>query len=160
MAKAPIEMHGISIRLPCECLGINESCYRYTTKLSDENPEIPDWLIRLTHNWRNWGLGLCYLFLRNVKGFGWNHKSIWIYREMELNLRIKPKKWLTREKPEPLAIPVAMNECWSMDFMHDGLADGRSCRLFNFIDESRRTMHRRGLFITGFACNQDVGPSH
>jgi putative transposase len=84
MAKAAIETHGISIRLACQCLGISESCYRYQAKLSDENAEIADWLIRLTHNWRNWGFGLCYLFLRNVKGFGWNHKRIYrIYRELD-----------------------------------------------------------------------------
>ncbi|EAQ63536.1 putative orphan protein; putative transposase [Marinomonas sp. MED121] len=27
-----------------------------------------------------------------------------------------------------------MNECWSMDFMHDQLSDGRRCCLFNVID--------------------------
>ncbi len=33
-------------------------------------------------------LGLCFLDLRNVKGFGWNHKRVYrIYRELELNLR-------------------------------------------------------------------------
>ena len=40
-----------------------------------------------------WGFGLCYLYLRNVKGFGWNHKRVYrIYRELELNMRIKPRK--------------------------------------------------------------------
>ena len=51
-------------------------------KLSSENALIADWLIRLTHNQRNWGFGLCYLYLRNVKGFRWNHKRVYrIYRE-------------------------------------------------------------------------------
>jgi putative transposase len=139
MAKSAVDTHGISIRLACESLSISESCYRYTAKLSDENAEIADWLIRLTHNWRNWGFGLCYLFLRNVKGFAWNHKRIYrIYRELELNLRIKPKHRLVREKPEPLAVPGTINECWSMDFMHDSLVDGRSYRLFNVIDDCNR----------------------
>lgn len=31
---------------------------------------IANWLIRLTDNHRNWGFGLCYLYLRNVKNFG------------------------------------------------------------------------------------------
>jgi hypothetical protein len=35
----------------------------------------------LTDNHRNWGFGLCFLYLRNVKGFGWNHKRVYrIYR--------------------------------------------------------------------------------
>lgn len=55
------------------------------------------------------------LHLRNVKGFGWNHKRIYrIYREPELNMRIKPRKRLHREKPEPLAVPEAPNEVWSI----------------------------------------------
>ena len=79
---------------------ISETCYRYQPKLSDENAVIADWLVRLTHNQRNWGFGLCFLHLRNVKGFGWNHKRVYrIYRELELNLRIKPRKRLVREKP-------------------------------------------------------------
>jgi len=69
-------------------------------KLSEENERVADWLIRLTANQRNWGFGLCFLYLRNVKGLGWNHKRVYrIYRELELNLRIKPKKRLIREKP-------------------------------------------------------------
>src|SRR3546814_8665204 len=62
-----------------------------------------------------------------------------IYRELELNMRIKPRKRLVREQPEPLAVPYAHNEIWSMDFMHDQLADGRSIRLFNVIDDYNRS---------------------
>ncbi len=49
---------------------ISETCYRYQAKLSSEYAEIADWLIQLTHNQQNWGFGLCFLHLRNVKGFG------------------------------------------------------------------------------------------
>jgi putative transposase len=97
------------------------------------------WLLRLTGNHRNWGFGLCFLYLCNVKRFGWNHKRVYrIYRELELNLRIKPRKRLVREKPEPLVVPQQRNQVWSMDFMHDQLEDGRSFRLFNVIDDFNR----------------------
>ncbi len=113
------------------------SCYE--SKQNAENEEIANWLIRLTDNHRNWGFGLCYLYLRNVKNFGWNHKRVYrIYRELELNLRIKPRKRLVREKPEPLVVPQAINHVWSMDFMHDSLEDGRNLRLFNVIDDFNR----------------------
>lgn len=144
MAKNAVEAGCCSIRVACVAFGISETCYRYQAKLSHENAVIADWLVRLTHNQRNWGFGLCYLYLRNVKGFGWNHKRIYrIYRELELNLRIKPKKRLIREKPEPQAVPQALNDCWSMDFMHDQLSDGRTYRLFNVIDDH----NREGLVI-------------
>lgn len=139
MAKKAVTERSISIRFACAVFLISETCYRYKPILSAENTRIADWLIRLTNNQRNWGFGLCFLFLRNVKGFRWNHKRVYrIYRELELNLRIKPKKRLTREKPEPLAVPETLNQTWSMDFMHDQLADGRRYRLFNVIDDCNR----------------------
>lgn len=144
MARKAVAAGRCSVRLACCTFSISETCYRYRAKLKHENAVIADWLVRLTHNHRNWGFGLCYLYLRNVKGFRWNHKRVYrIYRSLELNLRIKPKKRLIREKPEPLAVPEAVNQNWSMDFMHDQLSDGRTYRLFNVIDD----YNREGLTI-------------
>jgi len=144
MAKQVAAVRGLSVRLACRAFAISETCFRYQPKLSDENAEIADWLIRLTHNQRNWGFGLCFLHLRNVKGYPWNHKRVYrIYCELELNLRIKPKKRIVREKPQPLAVPETINQVWSMDFMHDTLEDGRPYRLFNVID----AFNREGLGI-------------
>jgi len=139
MAQRAVAERGMSVRVACLAFGISQTCYRYRPKLSAENEEIADWLVRLTHNQRNWGFGLCYLYLRNVKGFVWNHKRVYrIYRALELNLRIKPRQRLVRERPAPLAVPAQINDVWSMDFMHDQLADGRSIRLFNVIDDFNR----------------------
>ena len=139
LAQKAVQEKAIPVRLSCKAFGISETCYRYQAKLSDENALIADWLLRLTGHQRNWGFGLCFLYLRNVKGFTWNHKRVYrIYRDLELNLRIKPKKRLVREKPEALTIPEAINSCWSMDFMHDQLADGRSFRLLNVLDDYNR----------------------
>lgn len=63
-----------------------------------------------------------------------------IYRELELNLRIKPLK---RDKPEALAVPEAPNMVWSMDFMADRFEDGRHFRLLNVLDD----FNREGLGI-------------
>lgn len=131
--------HGISVRLACKEVCIIQTCYRYVAKACAENEEIADWLLRLTDNHRTWGFGLCFLYLRNVRGFGWNHKRVYrIYRELELNLRIKPRKRLVRHAPEPLAVPTNVNQVWSMDFMRDQLADGRSIRVLNVIDDFNR----------------------
>lgn len=138
MAQEVVINKKISIALACRTFLISETCYRYTPKLSVENEKIADLLLGLTQNQRSWGFGLCFLHLhlRNVQGYGWNHKRVYrIYRELSLNLRIKPNNRLNREVPLPLAVPEKENEFWSMDFMHDQLADGRSCRLFNVIDD-------------------------
>ena len=133
-----------SIRLACACVEISQSGYRYIPKLSSENQMVADWLLRLTEANKQWGFGLCFLYLRNVKGFGWNHKRVYrIYRELELNLRIKPRKRLKRDKPDALSVPIAKNQVWSIDFMSDSLADGCSWRTFNVIDD----YNREGLAI-------------
>jgi len=144
MAKQAIAKHGISIRLSCVCMGISETCFRYKSERSAENKQVADWLLRLTQANKRWGFGLCYLYLRNVKGFSWNHKRVYrIYRELALNLRIKPRRRIKRDKPEALSVPTAPNQVWSIDFMSDSLSDGRKLRTFNVLDD----YNREGLAI-------------
>lgn len=101
-----------------------------------KNKQIANWLNRITDNNHGWGYGLCYLYLRNVKNYAWSHKRIYqIYRELELNLRIKHRKHLVRDKPDALVMPPSINQVWSIDFMYDQLQDGRSIWLFNVIDD-------------------------
>lgn len=134
----------VSIALACRTFQISETCFRYERKFDNENAMIADWLVRLTSNRRTWGFSLCYLYLRNVKGFVWNHKRVYrLYKELELNQRIRPRKRLKREKPDALVVPEVPNHTWSMDFMADQLADGRKLRALNVLDD----FNREGLGI-------------
>jgi putative transposase len=144
MAGKAVALHGVSIALACRTFDVSETCYRYSAKLNDENEQIADLLIGLTRAKKSWGFGLCFLYLRNVRGHRWNHKRVYrIYRELELNLRIKPRKRLKRDKPDALTVPEAPNMVWSMDFMADRLEDGRQFRLLNVLDD----FNREGLGI-------------
>ena len=144
MAQQVVAKLGLSIRLACEIFGISETCYRHQAKLSNENAVIADWLLRLTTANKRWGFGLCFYHLRNVKKFSWNHKRVYrLYRELELNLRIKPRRRIKRDKPDALSVPTGMNQVWSMDFMSDALDNGRKFRTFNVIDD----YNREGLCI-------------
>jgi putative transposase len=80
MAKEVVALRGLSIRLACDVFSVSESCYRYEAKRNAENEQIADWLVRLTDNNRSWGFGLCYLYLRNVRGLQWNHKRVYRIR--------------------------------------------------------------------------------
>lgn len=134
MVQQAVKDRGISIRLACETFLISETCYRNQVKTSRVNA-----LIVLTYSNITWSFGLCFLYLRNLRGYAYNHERVYrIYKELELNLRIKPKRRLKRDKPETLAVPRQVNETWSMDFMHDRLNDGHSFRTFNVIDDYNR----------------------
>ncbi len=139
MAKEAVNEKTLNVRQACVAYSVSQCCFRYERKLSDDNARIEFLLLGLSQSQRNWGFGLCFLYLRNVKGHGWNHKRVYrIYCELELNLRIKPKKRIKRDKPEVLSVPESINQVWSMDFMHDQLQNGRSVRLFNVIDDFNR----------------------
>jgi putative transposase len=144
MAGKAVAKHDVSVALACRTFGVSETCYRYSPLLSDENEEIADLLLGLTDAKKTWGFGLCFLHLRNLQGHVWNHKRVYrIYCELALNLRIKPRKRLKRDKPDALAVPEAPNLTWSMDFMADRLGDGRAFRLLNVLDD----FNREGLGI-------------
>ncbi|EDU8229859.1 transposase, partial [Salmonella enterica subsp. arizonae] len=85
-----------------------------------------------------YGFGLMFNKLRQA-GLSWNKKRVYrIYCRLKLNLRRKGKKRLPNRNPQPLAVPINMNPCWSVDFMSDALMDGRRFRLFNVVDDFNR----------------------
>lgn len=54
------------------------------------------------------GLRPAFFYLRNDQGHGWNHKRVYgFHRELELNVRNKPRKPLKRKKPEAPTVPEA-----------------------------------------------------
>lgn len=80
-----------------------------------------------------------YAYLRNQQGISWNHKRVYrVYCEMNLNLRVKPKKRLPKREAKPLDQPASANLSWSLDFTSDSLSCGRTFRTLNIIDDFNR----------------------
>jgi putative transposase len=61
-----------------------------------------------------------------------------VYTLLGLNVRRKAKRRLPQRIKEPLLVPQAINQGWSMDFLCDSLVDGRRFRLLNIIDDFNR----------------------
>ncbi len=57
---------------------------------------------------------------------------------MKLNIRRLAKKRLPERIKQPLSVPAAPNQVWSIDCMSDSLTDGRKFRLLNIIDDYNR----------------------
>jgi putative transposase len=84
------------------------------------------------------GFWKCYYRLRR-KGFNCNHKRLYrVYTLMKLNVRRRARRRIPQRIKEPLLVPQAANQGWSMDFMCDSLVDGRRFRLLNIIDDFNR----------------------
>lgn len=72
---------------------------------------------------------------------GWhvNAKRIYrLYREEELIVRTKQRRKMARRRPVPTGVASRPNQCWSMDFVSDKLADGRSFRILTVVDQFTR----------------------
>lgn len=134
--------HGLSGRRASLCCSISVGCYRYASRRHPDD-EVIEVLLRLAESKPRWGFGLMFDWTRH-HGYDWNHKRVYrVYRELELNLRIKPKKRLPARESVPLDEAQEPNDCWSLDFMSDSLTDGRAYRALNVIDD----FNREGLAI-------------
>ena len=132
----------MSERQACALLQLSRTAYRYQAKRRDDE-SIREQLLALASKKLRWGFPKMFAYLRN-QGYSWNHKRVKrIYRELGLNLQVKPRKRLPKRNPQPLEAPVEANQSWSLDFMHDSLANGRTIRTLNIIDD----FNREGLWI-------------
>lgn len=72
---------------------------------------------------------------------GWkvNAKRIYrLYTEEQLIVRTKLRRKIARRQRGSMARATVPNQCWSMDFMSDKLADGRSFRILTVVDQFTR----------------------
>lgn len=126
-----------SISQACRIVQLSRSSYQYKHKPKDDS-EIQDALTAVISKHPAIGFWQSYYRFRN-KGNLWNHKKVRrIYREMKLNIRRRAKKRLPERVKQPLIIPSAANQTWSIDFMSDALTDGRKFRLLNVLDDYNR----------------------
>ena len=72
---------------------------------------------------------------------GWkvNAKRIYrLYTEEQLIVRTKLRRKIAPRQRGSMVTATAPNQCWSMDFMSDKLADGRSFRILTVVDQFTR----------------------
>ncbi|MCP0913331.1 MULTISPECIES: IS3 family transposase [Legionella] len=137
LADYAVNTHAVSLRRACRVVGISDSVYRYKPdKQRDDNVILA--LQVTSERYPAYGFSKLLKVLRR-QGHSWNHKRVHrVYCELKLNIRRKGKKRLPNRSPDPLCVPMAMNQCWSMDFMCDALMCGRRFRTFNVVDDFNR----------------------
>lgn len=60
-----------------------------------------------------------------------------VYSALGMQVRTKRRKKLVRPRV-PMIVPTQVNERWSLDFVHDQLADGRRIRILSIVDDYSR----------------------
>lgn len=127
----------VSERRVCRGLRLHRSTLRYRPK-SDSDAHLREQLIALAYERPRFGYRRLHTLLCRtgfVRGIKWLYR---VYREAGLSMRRKRPKRVRRG--ERCVIPQATrpNERWSMDFVHDQLANGRKIRMLNIIDDFTR----------------------
>ncbi len=61
-----------------------------------------------------------------------------LYTEEGLIVRTKQRRKIARRQRVAAPMAAGANQCWSMDFVSDRLADGRSFRILTVVDQFTR----------------------
>ena len=118
------------------CLG--RSSFRYVATPTDDSV-LRDRLKELAAKQSAYGYLMLHSLLK-TEGLVINKKRTYrLYTEEGLQVRTKKRKKLTRPR-QPLELPTAVNQRWSMDFVADQLAGGRRFRVLNVVDDYSREM--------------------
>ena len=127
----------MSLRRACGLMQIQMSSYYYRHRPRPDEA-LRAALKEAAAKRRRWGYRMLAVLMER-QGFKDNLKRIYrVYREEKLQVRIRRRRKTARwrgDKPVPASRP---NERWSMDFMSDQLANGRTIRVFNVVDDFTR----------------------
>ncbi len=130
-----------AFRLPqrraCQLIGLQRSSYYYRSRKNPQT-ELRVRLKDLAASRVRYGYRRLHVMLQR-EGWQINHKRVYrLYKQEGLSLRLETKKKRTSAPRVPLPAPNAPNECWSMDFVADRLADSRQFRLLTLVDNFSR----------------------
>ena len=126
----------MSIRQACRLVGLSRKAVNYEPK-PREDEALRARLQALAEQYADYGYRILHSLLK-TEGLVVNHKRTYrLYRSLGLQVRTKRRKKLVRPRV-PMPVPNRSNERWSIDFVHDQLADGRRLRVLNIVDDYSR----------------------
>lgn len=121
-----------SERQACKLLDLDRSSYRYESR-PDRNAELRQQLITLARQKPRYGYRRLWAVLAR-RGHKVNVKRVYrLYRQEHLAVRRLKRKRLERMAPVN-AMPTAPNQEWALDFVSDGIANGRGIRILTVVD--------------------------
>jgi putative transposase len=140
----------VSERRACRVAGVPRSSCRYRSVAADHTA-LRIRLRDLAATRVRYGYRRLHILLRR-EGWRVNHKRVYrLYREEGLGIRTKRRR---KRVSAPRVLPLPAHrpqERWSMDFLTDGLADGRRFRVLTIVDTVSRVSPaiEVGVSLTG-----------
>ena len=128
---------GLGVTRACGLVGISRSLYRYRSCRAPAL-ELKGRIAELAAQKRRYGYRRIQVLLRR-EGWSVNHKRTYrLYREQGLMVRKRKRKRVGIAERLVLPKPTAANQSWSMDYVADGLIDGRKLRVLAIVDDYSR----------------------
>lgn len=125
----------MSERRALRLAGMSPSVRRYEAK-DDRNAQLRQDLLALAHRHRRHGYRMLHLRLCQ-QGWRVNIKRVrCLYPQENLMVHKRKRKKVTPENRQPLIRPGKANEVWSMEFVFDRLAGGRSLKCMAVVDDA------------------------
>ena len=107
----------------------------------------------LAQRYRRYGVGMIYLKLRQA-GDAVNCKRVErLYRLEKLHIRRRRRKKIPAGERQPLFRPVQANQAWSMDFVFDRVATGRTSKCLTIVDDATHE-------AVGVAAEHSISSNH
>ena len=127
----------LSERRGCGLMKLSTSVLHYQKK-SDSNTVLSQRIKEIAYQRRRFGYRRIHALFQR-EGHCVNIKRIYrLCRSLGLSVKRRTRKRIALTERIPLSAASRPNECWSMDFVHDRLANGRRIRCLSIVDDFTR----------------------
>jgi len=129
-----MQTKGLTERCGLAIAGMSASSLRYEPR-PDRNGALRARIVALAQRHRRYGVGMIHLKLRQA-GELVNYKRVErLYQLEKLHIRRRRRKKIPVADRQPLIRPGRANEVWSMDFVFDRVASGRTLKCLVIVDD-------------------------
>lgn len=125
---------GVSERRACAMIAVDRSSIRYRSVRPDDGV-LRARLRELADQRRRFGYRRLHVLLRQEGCVVNRKKTQRLYREEGLTVRRRKSRRRIAVARTPIPLATGPNSRWSVDFVHDQLANGRRFRVLNVIDD-------------------------
>jgi putative transposase len=117
---------------------LNRSTWQYRSIRKRDDEPLKAAICKVAERRRRFGQEQIFRILRREGWRDGRHRVARLYRALGLSLRLKRRRKRASAVRVPMPRPTRINQVWSMDFVHDRLANGRVIKCLVVVDEYSR----------------------